>query len=108
MRELVGKVDCIMCGHCCGYRMEKDFGGVSYAEDEIIPDGIKTEKTEYGFTIPVNEDDVCIYLIKLNNGFTRCGVYDKRPNMCKLFYCLTQQKGRQLQKIVDELWQHPQ
>jgi len=40
-----------MCGYCCGYRRDTYFGGSSY---------------EDGTTIPVDEDDVCIYLEKLN------------------------------------------
>ena len=103
--KYVGQVDCIMCGYCCGYRRDIHFGGASYAEDENVPEGVKTVKTEDGYTIPVGEDDVCIYLEKLNNGFAKCSIHDKKPKMCKLFYCLTKQKARQLQTIVDELWQ---
>jgi Fe-S-cluster containining protein len=104
--KLNEQVDCVMCGYCCGYRRETEFGGASYAENEPIPEGIKVKKTDEGYTILVDEDDTCIYLEKLDNGFARCSIHDKRPKMCKLFYCLTQQKARQLQTIVDELWQH--
>lgn len=103
----LGKVDCVQCGYCCGYRRETHFGGASYAKDEPVPKGIKTVETEEGFTILVDEDDVCIYLEKLDNGFAKCSIHEKKPIMCKLFYCNTKQKARQLQTIVDELWQLP-
>ena len=101
--KCVGQLDCIMCGYCCGYRREIHFGGCSYQKDEKVPEGIKVIKTAEGFTIPVDVNDVCIYLEKLDNGFARCSIQDKKPKMCKLFYCLIQQKVRQLQTIVDEL-----
>ena len=104
--KYVGQVDCIMCGYCCGYRRDTLFGGCSYAKGEKVPDDVITEETDEGSAIPVDENDVCIYLEKLDNGFTRCGIHEKRPKMCKLFYCNTKQKARQLQTIVDELWQH--
>jgi hypothetical protein len=94
-----------MCGYSCGYRRESAFGGASYAKDEPVPEGISVVKTNEGFTIPVDEDDKCIYLKILDNGFTRCTIQDKKPKMCRLFYCLPGQKARQLQTIVDELWQ---
>lgn len=103
MKKYAGQVDCMSCGYCCGYRRDTEFGGASYTRDESVPDGILVRETEEGFTIPVDEDDVCIYLEKLDNGFTRCSIHEKKPNMCKLFYCLTEQKVRQLQTIVDEL-----
>lgn len=103
MEKYIGQVDCIMCGYCCGYRREYKFGGASYAKDEPVPEGVIVNETEDGFTIPVDEDDTCIYLAKLDNGFARCGIHDKRPNMCRLYYCLKKQKARQLQAIVNEL-----
>ena len=60
--------DCIMCGYCCGYRRDTPFGGCEYAEDENIPKGVQTVDRK----IPVDEEDTCIYLEKLNNGFARC------------------------------------
>lgn len=87
-KKYKGQLDCIQCGYCCGYRRETPFGGAEY---------------EDGTKIPVDEDDVCIYLEKLDNGFTRCKIQDKKPKMCKLFYCLPEQKVRQLQTIIDEL-----
>lgn len=71
--------------------------------DEEVPEGIEVVKTEEGFTIPVDEDDVCIYLEKLDNGFTRCTIQDKKPRMCKLYYCLPENKVKQLQVIIEEL-----
>ena len=100
---IVGKVDCVMCGYCCGYRRDYEFGGASYAKDEEVPENVITVESEEGFTIPVDGDDVCIYLEKLNNGFAKCGIHDKKPKMCKLYYCLTEKKVKQLQTIVDEL-----
>ena len=101
--KYVGQVDCIMCGYCCGYRRDTPFGGASYAFDEEVPEGIEVVETDEGYTIPVDEDDTCIYLEKLDNGFARCSIHDRKPIMCKKFYCLTQQKARQLQTIVNEL-----
>lgn len=100
-KKYAGQVDCIMCGYCCGYRRETPFGGCSYDEKESIPLGI----TVAGRTIPVDDNDICIYLEKLDNGFAKCKIQNKKPKMCKLFYCLTKQKARQLQAIVGELWQ---
>ncbi|KYK22694.1 hypothetical protein AYK24_00270 [Thermoplasmatales archaeon SG8-52-4] len=71
--------------------------------DEEVPENIEVVKSEEGFTIPVDEDDVCIYLEKLDNGFTRCTIQDKKPRMCKLYYCLTENKVKRLKVIVDEL-----
>jgi len=102
-KKINGKVTCIQCGYGCGYRRDTPFGGCSYAEDEKIPDDIETRDR----TIPVDENDVCIYLEVLDNGFTKCTIHEKKPKMCKLFYCNTKQKARQLQTIVDELWRLP-
>ncbi len=93
-------LDCIQCGHCCGYRRDSHFGGCSYSENEKIPPGIKTIKKGNEFFIPVDENDVCVYLVKLNNGFAKCGIQDKKPNVCKLYNCLTEKKIRYLQVIV--------
>ena len=97
------QLDCIMCGWCCGYRRDSYFGGASYQKGERVPRGIKVNKTDEGYTIPVDEEDTCIYLEKLNNGFTRCSIHNKRPEMCKNYNCLPKQKARNLQRIVDEL-----
>jgi len=102
-RKIKDKVECIMCGYCCGYRRNYEFGGASYMPDEEVPENIEVVKSEEGFTIPVDEDDVCIYLEKLDNGFTRCTIQDKKPRMCKLYYCLTENKVKRLKVIVDEL-----
>ena len=99
-------VDCIRCGYCCGYRRGSHFGGCSYSKDEKVPSDIPTIERDGEHFITVTAEDVCVYLEKLNNGFARCTIQDKKPNMCKLFYCNTKQKARQLQTIVDELWQH--
>jgi len=103
MGKLEGQVDCIMCGYCCGYRRTIDFGGASYGRKETVPEDVLVKETSEGFTIPVDADDTCVYLVKLDNGFARCGIHDKSPLMCKLFYCLPKQKARQLLPIVDEL-----
>ena len=88
-----------MCGYCCGYRRETPFGGAEYADGSVIP---------------VDQDDVCIHLEKLDNGFTRCKIHGEKPEMCKVYYCLTECKVRQLQVIIEELkikaekrWQPP-
>lgn len=96
-------VDCVMCGYCCGYRRDSHFGGCSYSKDEKVPSNITTIKDEEGFTIPVDKDDTCIYLEKLNNGFARCSIQDKKPKMCKLYSCMTLKKARYLQTIVEHL-----
>ncbi len=114
MEKIDGQLDCIQCGYGCGYRRDYHFGGVAYAHDEPVPKGVEAYWTEEGYAIPVDQDDVCIYLEKLDNGFTRCKIHDKKPRVCKLYYCLTEAKVRQLQTIVDELkikaekrWQPP-
>ena len=71
--------------------------------DEEIPDGVQTYTKDSERFIPVDEDDTCVYLKKLNNGFTRCGIHDKRPRTCRLYNCLTEKKVRYLNAIVDEL-----
>ena len=105
MEKYHGQLECIQCGYICGYRRDTPFGGVAYDFDEEVPDGVEVVETEEGYTIPVDDDDVCVYLEKLDNGFTRCSIHDKKPRVCKLYYCLPGQKARQLQVIVDELWQ---
>lgn len=103
MKKYVGQLDCIQCGYGCGYRRDTPFGGVAYAKDELVPDDVEVVDTKDGYAIPVDADDVCIYLEKLDNGFTKCKIHEKKPQMCKLYYCLIEQKVRQLQTIVDEL-----
>ena len=88
MEKARGQLDCIQCGYCCGYRRETPFGGAEWE------DGTKT---------PVDEDDVCIHLEKLDNGFTRCAIHYEKPKQCNLYYCLIECKIRQLQVIIDEL-----
>ena len=96
-------VDCCMTGYCCGYRRESHFGGVSYMPDEAIPEGVETYEKEGEHFIPVDDDNVCIYLEKLNNGFTRCSIYNKRPRTCRLYNCLTEKKVKQINVIIEEL-----
>lgn len=102
MNKLRGQLDCVMCGHSCGYRSDVPCN-VFYEKNESVPDGVEVIKTEKGYELPVDQDNVCIYLEKLDNGFTRCGIHDKKPRMCKAFYCLPQHKVRQLQVIIEEL-----
>ena len=96
-------VDCCMTGYCCGYRRESHFGGVSYMPGEDIPEGIETYEKEGEYFIPVDGQDTCIYLEKLNNGFTRCSVHDKRPRTCRLYNCLTEKKVKYLSIIIEGL-----
>ena len=93
----------MQCGFCCGYRRDSHFGGCSYAKDELVPPDVTTVESEEGYTVPVNKEDICIYLTKLNNGFARCNIQSKKPKMCKLFNCLTAQKVRQLGDLISEL-----
>ena len=89
MREkFPNELDCIQCGYCCGYRRDTPFGGA---------------EREDGTTIPVDEDDVCVHLVKLDNGFAKCGIWETRPKQCRLYYCLTEVKVRNLKVILDEL-----
>ena len=82
--KYIGEVECIQCGYCCGYRRSSTFGGCQYAPDEPVPEGIEVDEEK---TVPVDANDVCIYLEQLDNGFARCTVHDKRPKMCRLYYC---------------------
>ena len=96
-------VDCVRSCFCCGYRRDSHFGVVSYLEDETIPDDVQTIKRDDEYFIPVDDDDTCIYLVKENNGFTSCGIHDKRPRTCRLYSCLTEKKVKYLEVITDEL-----
>lgn len=96
-------VDCIMCGYCCGYRRESYFGGCSYSKNEEIPSDVTTVKKGDEYFIPVDDDDTCIYLVKKNNGFAKCGIHDKKPRMCKLYNCLTEKKVNYSQIITEHL-----
>ena len=88
MNKNVEKLECIQCGYCCGYRRNSHFGGCSY------PDGTR---------IPVDKNDVCIHLEVLDNGFAKCGIHEKRPQMCRLYYCIMEQKIRSLKTIINHL-----
>jgi len=92
-----------MTGYCCGYRRDSYFGGASYMPDEVIPEGVKTYEKDSEHFIPVDKEDTCIYLVKLNNGFTRCSIHEKRPMTCRLYNCLTEKKVRYLHVIAEEL-----
>lgn len=102
-KKCIGELDCIMCGYCCGYRRDSFFGGCSYSKDEVVPEGIIVIEEEDGFRIPVNDDDVCIYLDTMDNGFAICTIQGKKPNMCKLYYCMIETKIKGLNKISDFL-----
>jgi Fe-S-cluster containining protein len=95
-------IDCCMTGFCCGYRRDSHFGGVSYMPDEVVPPGIDVYFKNGERFIPVDKDDTCIYLEKLNNGFTRCSIHEKRPRTCRLYNCLTEKKVKYLNVIVRE------
>jgi len=96
MGKFIGELDCIGCGYCCGYRRSSHFGGCSYSKEEKIPEGIEVDENR---TIPVDTDDTCIYLEKIDNGFTLCKIQDKKPIMCKLYYCMIERKITELHKI---------
>lgn len=102
MPKCIGEVECIHCGYCCGYRRDSTFGGVFYSNGEEIPEDVITV-AEDNFRIPVDENDVCIYLEKLDNGFNRCKIYDRKPIMCSNHYCLTEKKIKVLRQIIEEL-----
>lgn len=71
--------------------------------DEPVPCGVETYERDGEHFIPVDKDDTCIYLVKLDNGFTRCSIHEKRPRTCRLYNCLTEKKIVYLRAIVDEL-----
>lgn len=98
-KKFIGEVDCIMCGYCCGYRRDSYFGGCSYSKKEDVPEDITVIEGEDGFRIPVDKDDTCIYLNKLDNGLAICKIQDKKPLMCKLYYCMIERKIRELDKV---------
>ena len=103
MKKYIGQVDCIMCGKCCGYRNNQFFGGCYYSEKEDLPPDVVVVKEKDGFRIPVDENDVCIYLEKLDNGFAKCKIQEKKPIMCKLYYCLIEKKVKSLENIIEYL-----
>ena len=70
---------------------------------EEIPEGVETYEKDGEHFIPVDDDDVCIYLEVLNNGFTRCSIHEKKPRTCKLYNCLTVKKVKYINVIVNEL-----
>lgn len=101
-------IECCRTGHCCGlYRNHSNDkhseGIVAYVKGEKIPEGVETTQIDEDNFIPVNEKGTCIYLEKLNNGFTKCSIYEKRPKMCRLYNCLTEKKIRYLGIIIEEL-----
>lgn len=96
-------VECCRTGYCCGYRRDSYFGGVSFQPDEVVPPGVEVIFRDGERFIPVDEDDVCIYLKKLDNGFAECGIHDKKPLTCRLYNCMTVKKAKYVQVIVDEL-----
>jgi len=102
-KKFIGEVDCIMCGYCCGYRRDSDFGGCSYSKEEYVPEDIIVIEDEEGFRIPVDDNDTCIYLKPLDNGMAVCKIQDKKPKMCKLYYCMIERKIRELDKIKEHL-----
>ena len=71
--------------------------------DETVPDDVETYEKDGEYFIPVNDDDVCIYLEVLNNGFTRCSIHEKKPRTCRLYNCLTEKKVNYINVIVNEL-----
>lgn len=102
-KKCIGELDCIMCGYCCGYRRDSQFGGCSYSKEERVPEGIIVVEEDDSFRIPVDENDTCIYLKKLDNGFAICTIQDKKPDMCKLYYCMIERKIKELDKIKEHL-----
>jgi Fe-S-cluster containining protein len=92
-----------MTGYCCGYRRDSHFGGSSYMPGEPVPEGVETYERDGEHFIPVDADDICVHLVKLNNGFTRCAIHDKRPKTCRLYSCLTEKKVVYLNAIAEEL-----
>ena len=101
--KYVGEVDCIKCGRCCGYQKDSFFGGCYYSFEEKVPTGIRTIKEADGFRIPTDKNDVCIYLYQSDNGFAVCTIQDKKPNMCKLYYCMLETKVNALKDIISYL-----
>ena len=102
-KKYVGELDCMQCGYCCGYRRGDEFGGAFYGKNETVPFGVTVIFEPYGARIPVDDDDVCIYLEKLDNGFARCSIQDKKPSMCKLYFCLIERKIKVLSEIKKHL-----
>lgn len=102
-KKCIGELDCIMCGYCCGHRRDSFFGGCSYSKDENIPEDVIVVEEDACFKIPVDENDTCIYLNKLDNGFAVCTIQDKKPLMCKLYYCMIETKIRELDAVKAHL-----
>lgn len=101
-------IECCRTGHCCGLHREHSNdkhqeGIVAYVEGEKVPKGVKTKQIGKDNFISINKNGTCIYLEKLNNGFTKCNIYDKRPNMCRVYNCLTEKKIKYLNIIIEEL-----
>jgi len=103
MPKNVEKVECISCGICCGHQRDYPFGGCSYSKEEPIPTGVKVIQEGDNYRIPVDNNDVCIYVEVLDNGFTKCKIHDKKPLMCKYYYCLLEQKITSLKRIIEYL-----
>lgn len=81
-------IPCLRCGYCCGHRRKNFFGGTFYRPHETIPDGVEViyDGEEHVFKLPVNEDDVCIYL-NVENDITTCTIHDIKPEACREWYC---------------------
>lgn len=96
-------VDCIRCGNCCGYGRDSALGDWSYTDGEKVPEGVDVIERNGEYLLPVDNDGVCVYLIKHDNGFTSCRIHDRKPRMCALYNCLTEKKVRYLQDVVVRL-----
>ena len=95
-------VDCCRTGYCCGNGRDSALGDWAYI-DEPVPEGVETIERNGEYLLPVDENGTCAYLLIHNNGFTSCGIHDKKPKMCALYNCLTEKKVVYLDAIIKKL-----
>ena len=78
---------CNSCGTCCKLFVinlnEEEYRSGFYKTmfDEQIPDFVEAELTGSNL-LSQNDDGSCIYLKE-----NKCSIHDKRPNVCKPFFC---------------------
>lgn len=84
-RLLVKGGKCTNCGRCCQRTI-----GVRVTEEEVP----EIEKLGYSTKDFLDEDGMirsngkgCYFLVMRQNGTSRCRIYEKRPQICRDYYC---------------------
>jgi len=85
--DLLSVHPCLQCGACCAFFRVSFHWSETFAESHGVPEGMTKPISTYVNAMAGTDqkDPSCVALEGVIGKSTRCGIYEHRPQCCRLF-----------------------